>query len=303
LTGIKPSACHHLEMASTLPLPAAFIGHGSPMNTLEDNRYTAAWRALGAALPRPRAILAVSAHWFINGSAVTAMPRPRVIHDFFGFPPELFAFDYPAPGAPDVAAEVAEVAKPMHVGLDHDSWGLDHGTWSVLAHVFPRADIPVVQLAIHAGHDAAYHIELGARLAPLRERGIFIVASGNVVHNLRRIDFRRPDLAFDWGERFDAEVKGIMTSRPERLAGVAAHPDYALAVPTAEHFLPLAYLAGLCAAAGEPAKPFVEGCTMGSISMTSYLLGASVPRVGAGHEDGAAGLPDPRALPPEDTNA
>lgn len=265
-------------MNDTSIAPAAFIGHGSPMNTLDDNRYTQAWRALGASVPRPRAILAISAHWFINGTAVTAMAKPRVIHDFIGFPPSLFAFDYPAPGAPDVAAEVAEALAPAPVVLDRDSWGLDHGTWSVLAHLFPKADVPVVQLAIHAGQEPGYHLELGARLAPLRRRGVMIVASGNVVHNLRLIDFRRPDLAFDWGVRFDAEARHMMTTRPRDAAGLAGHPDYPLAVPTPEHFLPLLYLAGLCDAEGAVADVLVDGCTMGSISMTSYTLGAKVAR-------------------------
>ena len=281
------------------PIPAAFIGHGSPMNTLEDNRFTAAWRRFGQALPRPRAILCISAHWLINGSAVTAMPKPRVIHDFYGFPKELFEFDYPAPGTPEVAEEIAEAVKPSYVGLDRDSWGLDHGTWSVLAHVFPKADIPVLQLSLHGGQDADYHLDLGSRLAPLARKGIFIVGSGNVVHNLRRIDFRRPDLAFDWAERFDAKVKDVMTSQPQRLPEVAAHPDFAAAVPTSEHFLPLLYLAGICQATGEPARTFVEGCTMGSISMTSYVVGAQ-PQAAPGGE-AAAGLP--RGVPPEDTNA
>ena len=281
------------------PIPAAFIGHGSPMNTLEDNRFTAAWRRFGQALPRPRAILCISAHWLINGTAVTAMPRPRVIHDFYGFPKELFDFDYPAPGAPDVAEEIAEAVKPAYVGLDRDSWGLDHGTWSVLAHVFPKADIPVLQLSLHGGQDADYHLDLGSRLAPLARKGIFILGSGNVVHNLRRIDFRRPDLAFDWAERFDAKVKEVMTSHPQRLPEVASHPDFAASVPTSEHFLPLLYLAGICQAAGEPARPFVEGCTMGSISMTSFVVGAQPPAATGGEP--AATLP--RGIPPEDTNA
>lgn len=288
-------------MDDTTRMPAVFIGHGSPMNTLEQNRFTLAWRALGRALPRPRAILAISAHWYINGSAVTAMPTPRVIHDFYGFPQALFDFDYPAPGAPDLAEEIAEVVKPAFVGLDRDSWGLDHGTWSVLAHVFPHADVPVVQLSLHGGKDAGYHFDLGARLAPLRDRGILIVGSGNVVHNLRRVRWGS-DEAFDWCDRFDGEVKRILESDPGALPGVTAHPDYALAVPTPEHFLPLLYLAGLCREAGEPARAFAEGSTLGAISMTGYVLGGPVLQDAAGSENAAATLPDPRAVPPENTN-
>ena len=279
-------------------LPAAFLGHGSPMNTLERNRYTDAWRAFGASMPRPRAILMVSAHWYVNATAVTAMAQPRTIHDFYGFPPELFAVRYGAPGLPALAEEVADVVKPEFVGADHESWGIDHGTWSVLVHAFPKADVPVVQLSINAQKPFDFHLALGAKLAPLRERGVLVMASGNVVHNLRRIDFRRPELAFDWSERFDAAVKAVMTRHPADLAGVRVHADYAAAVPTPEHFLPLAYLAGLCEAAGEPAKPFAEGCTMGSISMTGYLLGAEPP--GGGTGKAAAALP--RGVPADDTN-
>jgi 4,5-DOPA dioxygenase extradiol len=283
-------------------MPAAFIGHGSPMNTLERNRFTAQWADFGRALPRPRAILCISAHWFIPGTAVTAMARPRVIHDFYGFPPELFAFDYPAPGAPEVAREIVEAVKPAHIGLDHDSWGLDHGTWSVLAHVFPAADIPVLQLAIHSNQELDWHIALGARLAPLRERGILILGSGNVVHNLRRLDRNRPDAGFEWAERFDRAVRSVMTSDPASLASVVRHADFPLAVPTAEHFLPLAYLAGLCQAAGETPSVFAEGGTLGSLTMTSYVLGAAPPAADRPGPAAGASLPDPRLVPPEQTN-
>src|SRR5512140_2385219 len=210
------------SMTQTARMPAAFFGHGNPMNALAHNRHTEAWREFGEAVPRPRAVLAISAHWYINGTVVTAMPKPRTIHDFFGFPKELFEFEYPASGAPDVAQEVAEIVKPVHVGLDQEAWGLDHGTWSVLAHVFPKADVPVVQLSIHGRQDAAYHLDLGARLEPLRQRGVLIVASGNVVHNLRRIDWERPDAAFDWAIRFDEAVRKAMTTDPARVVDLEA---------------------------------------------------------------------------------
>ena len=254
------------------PMPAAFIGHGSPMNALEHNRYTESWRAFGAAIPKPRAILVVSAHWFIGATAVTAMPWPRTIHDFRGFPPELFAMKYPAPGSPELAAEIAEAVKPDKVDLDGQDWGLDHGTWSVLTHLFPDADIPVVQLSIHALRPFDYHFKLGARLARLREQGVLIVGSGNVVHNLGLLDWRRPDAAFDWNLRFDDAAKAVMTSAPADIAKLAEHPDYRHAVPTPEHFLPLVYLAGLAGAAGKPTQVFAEGYAMGSLSMTAYGL-------------------------------
>ena len=277
--------------------PALFIGHGSPMNTLELNGYTEQWRALGRRLPRPRAILCVSAHWFIGATAVTAMPKPRTIHDFYGFPQQLFDFQYPADGAPDVAQEIAEEVKPEWVGLDRDQWGLDHGTWSVLAHLYPNADIPVVQLSINALKPLDYHVDLGSKLAGLRDRGVMIIGSGNVVHNLRRIQWDQPDSGFDWAQRFDDAAAEQMARDPGAILGLTNHADYALAVPTPDHFIPLLYIAGL-AAAGEGAEPALRGYAMGSLSMTCYGVGAGPTAEVEG--DGAAGLP--AGIPPDQTN-
>lgn len=252
--------------------PAAFIGHGSPTNALEHNRFTEAWAAFGADLPPLRGVVAVSAHWYVDATAVTAMAQPRTIHDFYGFGPELFAVQYPAPGDPALAAVVADALAPAAVHLDDHQWGLDHGTWSVLVHVLPAADVPVVQLSIDATATLADHIELGRRLEPLRHQGVAVVASGNVVHNLGRIDWSAPGSGAPWAQRFDDTVRHIMATEPARLTEVADHPDYAAAVPTPDHFLPLAYLAGMADAAGATPRVLVDGCTLGSLSMTSYVL-------------------------------
>jgi 4,5-DOPA dioxygenase extradiol len=281
-------------------MPAAFFGHGNPMTARADNRYTAAWRAFGAAVPRPRAILVVSAHWYINATAVTAMPKPRTIHDFFGFPRPLFEVEYPAPGLPELADEVSDVVHPTWVGADVDSWGIDHGTWSVLVHAFPQADIPVVQLSINAEKDFDYHLELGAKLAPLRDRGVLVVASGNVVHNLRGVDWRRPDDGFDWAQRFDEAAKERMLSAPTDVARLDAAPDFGHAVPTPDHFVPLLYLAGLAGAAdANSTDVLVDGYAYGSLSMTAYTLDlpCSAP---AGPGD--TGLSTPDEVPPESSN-
>jgi 4,5-DOPA dioxygenase extradiol len=259
-------------MDTTPTMPALFVGHGTPMNALDANRYTRTWAELGQSIPRPRAVLAISAHWYINATAVTAMARPKTIHDFYGFPEELFAVDYPAPGDPDLASEIIEVVRPTWVGSDTDSWGIDHGTWSVLTHMYPDADIPVVQLAIDATKDPDYHIDLGASLAPLRNAGVLIVASGNVAHNLRYVDRRRPDYGFDWAVEFDQAATELMTNRPFDIGELMQHQHYDLAAPTPDHLIPLYYTAGLAAVAGIGTRVVVDGYAMGSLSMTTHIL-------------------------------
>jgi 4,5-DOPA dioxygenase extradiol len=280
-------------------MPAGFFGHGNPMNALEVNRYTSAWSAFGAAVPRPRVILVISAHWYINATAVTAMPRPRTIHDFYGFPRALFEVQYPAPGLPELAAEISDVVHPTWVGADLDSWGIDHGTWSVLVHAFPDASIPVVQLSIIASKPLVHHLQLGAKLAPLRERGVLIVASGNMVHNLRGMDWTRADEGYDWARRFDEDAKIRMLTDPTELATLDAHRDFAHAVPTPDHFIPALYLAGLAGATNAPdTDVLVDGYAYGSLSMTAYTLGLTCPE---GASDAGSPRP-PDGLPPDGSN-
>ena len=221
-------------------MPALFFGHGSPMNALERNRYTDAWRAVVAAVPRPRAVLAVSAHWCVRGTRVTAQIDPPTIHDFGDFPPRLHHYDYPAPGDPALAARVAALLAPTSVKLD-DQWGLDHGTWSVLAHAYPEADVPVVQLALDGTLAPAGHLALARRLDPLRDEGVLIVATGNVVHNLdamRRVDGAP---AYGWAERFEARIAAATDAGDAEALLALDDPDAAASAPTLEHYLPLLY--------------------------------------------------------------
>lgn len=253
-------------------LPALFVGHGNPMNALEDNPYSQAWAQLGAALPTPKAILCVSAHWETQGTQLTAMERPRTIHDFGGFPPELFAVEYPAPGSPELAELAQEtLATKTSAGLDQ-SWGLDHGAWSVLVKMFPEATVPVVQLSLDRTQPPAFHYALGQELKKLRQRGVLVVTSGNIVHNLRLA--RWADVAADWAIAFDATVKEhILAGDHSALIDYAKlGPEALLSIPTNEHYLPLLYTLGM-QEPGESVQFFSEQVTLSSISMRTVLVG------------------------------
>ena len=256
-------------------MPAFFFGHGSPMNAIEDNEFSRSWAKLADEIPRPKAILCVSAHWLTQGTKVCAAEKPRTIHDFGGFPRELYEVEYPAPGAPDLAAEVAELLKPAKATLDRE-WGLDHGTWSVLRSVYPKADVPIAQLSIDFGEPAAYHYELGTRLKALRGEGVLVVGSGNVVHNLRMLAWEKmdeKDYAFGWARDFDAAVK--MSIREGRNGDIVAYEKLAgaaLAVPTPDHYFPLLYVLG-ARDGDENVRVFNDAAVGGSITMTSFRFG------------------------------
>jgi 4,5-DOPA dioxygenase extradiol len=253
--------------------PALFLGHGTPMNALEANRYTAGWRELAGAYPRPRAILAVSAHWYAPGLAVTVDRAPRTIHDFRGFPAELYGVRYPAPGAPDIAQQVARALTPRAVEESLD-WGLDHGTWSVLIHMYPDATVPVVQLRIDARQAPQAHFLVGRELTALRDEGIMILGSGNVVHNLAQINWDEAAAPYDWAVEFEAAVRSRVLARDHRALIAYDDGDGAaqLSVPTPEHYLPLLYVLGAQHAA-EPVSVPLTGIDRGSISMLTVAVG------------------------------
>jgi len=261
-------------MQNSSPMPAIFFGHGNPMNAIEDNAWTRAWSAIGAALPRPKAVLSVSAHWYLPDTAVTAMSQPRTIHDFGGFPRALFEVQYPAPGAPALARRVSELLAPTPVAMD-DRWGLDHGTWSVLARVYPEADIPVVQLSIDETRSAAWHYALAKRLAPLREEGVLIMGSGNLVHNLHTYSWgERASKPYDWAVRFEtmAREQLVKADFEPLISYETLGRDAMLAAPTPEHYLPLIYVLAQHRE-GEAVHFPVEGFDGGSISMLAIQLG------------------------------
>lgn len=262
--------------AKTSRQPVLFLGHGSPMNAIEDNAFTRTLGSLGVRLPRPDAILCVSAHWYTRGTFVTGMAAPRTIHDFGGFPEELFKVRYPAPGNPALAALVRATVGAETVDIDESEWGLDHGAWSVLRHLYPKADVPVVQLSVDAGAPARRYFELGEKLRPLREKGILILGSGNIVHNLRRISFEEDAAPAAWAVEFDAWVKGRLEKRDfdSLLGDLAAAPSGALAVPTSDHYDPLLYVLG-ASDERDKLRFEYEAIQNGSISMRSVSFGAA----------------------------
>lgn len=257
-------------MSASHRLPVIFFGHGNPMNALADNVYTRGWRQICGAIPKPRAVLCVSAHWYVPYTAVTAMQSPRTIHDFGGFPRELFEFQYPAPGSPEIAAEVRDL---VGASLD-DSWGLDHGSWSVLCHCYPDADVPILQLSIDETLTAQEHYRLGSSLAPLREQGILIVGSGNLVHNLHTYGWgRRVVEPYDWAVRFEQQARAwMMAGEHQPLINYETlGQDAALSAPTPDHYLPLLYVLGAQLPGDKVSFP-IEGVDGGSISMLTVQL-------------------------------
>jgi len=256
-------------------LPIIFFGHGSPMVALENSSTTATWKAIADRIGKPKAILCISAHWLTRGTAVTAMAQPRTIHDFGAFPQALFDMRYPAPGDPALAARVAELLSPMPIAQD-DKWGLDHGCWTVLVHAYPQADVPVVQLSMDAGASPAEHWEIGRRLRPLRDEGVLIMGTGNIVHNLPAMDWNNPDAPpYPWAERFNTTMlDAVVEDRPETVIDFEKlGEDARLSVPTPDHFWPLLYVLG-ARHPGESAQLNPDFIHHKSLGMTSILIGA-----------------------------
>jgi len=251
-------------------MPALFVGHGNPMNAIEDNDFSRAWTAMGKSLPRPRAILCISAHWQTDGTRVTAMPQPATIHDFYGFPQPLYEIQYPALGAPELAHSIQQAVPDPMVQLDVD-WGLDHGTWSVLHRMFPLADIPVLQVSLDFKLPPAEHYQMGQQLKYLRSQGILVIGSGNMVHNLGVMAWQ--ESAFDWARDFDARLASLIQAGDHQsLIDYHALGDHAqLAIPTNEHYLPLLYILAMQDKA-DKLSFFCEKVTLGSISMRSLKL-------------------------------
>jgi 4,5-DOPA dioxygenase extradiol len=260
-------------LGSKEKMPVLFIGHGSPMNAIEQNEFTEGWKILNTKLPKPTAILCISAHWETKGTFVTAMQKPQTIHDFGGFPQALYNIQYPAAGSPELAMETKNLITSTIAGLD-EKWGLDHGAWSVIKVMYPEADIPVIQMSLDYTRDPQYHYDLAKQLTTLRSKGILIIGSGNMVHNLRLIDWKKPDQGFDWAQEANFKFgKLIIENDHQQLINYRnLGREVELAIPTPEHYLPLLYALGL-KAENEEVTFFNDKSIMGSISMTSVWIG------------------------------
>ncbi len=258
---------------ATDKMPVLFLGHGSPMNAIQDTEFSRGWRTIGQSIPRPNAIICISAHWETKGTYVTAMEKPKTIHDFGGFPQELFDVQYPAPGSPAIAQQTKEAITSTEVGLDQQ-WGLDHGTWSVVKHLYPKADIPVIQLSLDYTKGPQYHFELAKELASLRKKGVLIIGSGNIVHNLGIIDWQNQDRGFDWAVEANTTMKSLITNGDYAplINYTTMGKAFQLSIPTPEHYLPMLYTLGL-KDDKDTVTIFNDKTIMGSIAMTSLMMG------------------------------
>lgn len=258
---------------ATDTMPSLFVGHGNPMNAIETNEFSNEWKILSGELPRPKAILCISAHWETKGTYVTAMEKPQTIHDFGGFPQALFDVQYPAPGSPELADETKNIVTTTTVGLD-EKWGLDHGAWSVIRVMYPGASIPVIQLSLDYYQNPQYHYDLAKELAALRQKGVLIIGSGNMVHNLRAVDWSKPNQGFDWAIEANSKFKKLILDNDHKqlINYKSLGREVELSVPTPEHFLPLLYTLAL-KTENEEVSFFNDKCVMGSLNMTSVRIG------------------------------
>lgn len=254
-------------------MPVLFMGHGSPMNAIEENEFVTGFRNIGKSIPKPTAILCISAHWETKGTFATAMEKPETIHDFGGFPQALFDVQYPAPGSPELAAEVRHIVTKTEIGMD-EKWGLDHGAWSVIKHVYPNAEVPVIQLSLDYNKTPQYHYELGKELSSLRKKGVLIIGSGNMVHNLRVVDWKNPDKGYDWANAANDRFKKLISTNDHEalIHYKELGREIQLSIPTPEHYLPMLYILGL-KQEKEMVRFFNDKTVLGSMSMTSFQIG------------------------------
>lgn len=263
-----------MNNTESIKMPVLFVGHGNPMNAIEENEFTKTWNRIGISIPTPQAIICISAHWETRGTQITAMSQPRTIHDFGGFPRELFEVEYPAPGNPALAEELKKQLEQTAIELDYSDWGLDHGTWSVVKHIYPKANIPIIQISLNRNQSPKQHYEFAKNLAYLRKKGILIIGSGNIVHNLRRVDWQNQNSGFDWAQEANQQMKSWITDGNHQalIDYQKQGTTFDLAIPTPEHYLPLLYALAL-QNNSDKISFFNDELVMGSLSMTSVMIG------------------------------